>query len=400
MLKSSNKKSNIKNKNNSRKTVLIILCFLFFLTLVGYFLTYRNYVKNYKYSFKLTTSKITVKLNDVINPEDYIKEEKNVKVEYMNITTNTVGKRYLSYRVTDNFKRKHFYYIDVYVIDDVAPTIEAKDQVTLYVGAKIDLKSYIKVTDNYDKKLSIDVEGTVDTSKEGVYKINYIVTDRSGNKSNKEIEFIVKKKEIYVAPPVENGSVGTTSKGYSIVNKGGATYINGILVANKTYNLSSSYGNGLTSSTKNAFNEMKTAAKEAGFDLYIGSGYRSYKSQSTIYKNYVKRDGQAKADTYSARPGHSEHQTGLAIDICDHNYKGKCINSGYNNTESAKWLSDNAYKYGFILRYPNGKTNETGYKFESWHYRYVGKDIASNLYNGGNWITLESYLGITSKYSN
>lgn len=400
MKENKNKIKNIKVKKKSNKILLLFLCFLLILIGVGYFLTYRNYVKNYKYSFKLTTNKITVKLNDTINPNDYIKEEKNVKVEYNIITTNTIGKRYLSYRVTDNFKRRHFYYIDVYVIDDIAPVIEGKDKVTVYTGIKLDLKTYIKATDNYDKELNIDVDGTVDASKEGVYKINYIVTDKSGNKAEKQIEFTVKKKDVYVAPPVENGTFGITSKGYKIVNKGGATYINGILVANKTYNLSSSYGNGLTSTTKSAFNEMKAAAKENGFNLYIGSGYRSYSTQSKVYKNYVKRDGKAKADTYSARPGHSEHQSGLAIDICDYNYKGKCINSGYNNTESAKWLSDNAYKYGFILRYPNGKTNETGYKYESWHYRYVGKDLAAKLYDGGYWITLESYLGITSKYSN
>ena len=142
---------------------------------------------------------------------------------------------------------------------------------------------------------------------------------------------------------------------------------------------------------------MKAAAALDGFEIRIGSGYRSYKSQTTIYKNYVKRDGQAKADTYSARPGHSEHQSGLAIDICASGYK--CIGSGFNGTPPANWLSENAYKYGFILRYPNGKSNETGYKFESWHYRYVGVELATKLYNGGNWITLEDYLGITSKYS-
>ena len=119
----------------------------------------------------------------------------------------------------------------------------------------------------------------------------------------------------------------------------------------------------------------------------------------TIYNNYVKRDGQKKADTYSARPGHSEHQSGLAIDICSTDKSVPCITSGFNSTQTAKWLSDNAYKYGFILRYPEGKTNETGYKYESWHFRYVGKDLATTLYNGGNWITLESYFGITSKYN-
>lgn len=394
------KKSNKKNNNKTTvKTLLIILFVLLILIGISSYFVYKNYKEYYKYTFKLTTKEITVKFNEKINPEDYIKEYKNVKVKYINIIANTIGEKELTYYVIDRFKIGHYYKIKVNVIDDEAPVITAKDKITVYTGTKIDLESYVKITDNYDKDIAINVDGNVDTAKEGTYKVVYSATDKSGNNAEHTIIFTVKKKEVYVAPTVVDGNAGTTSKGYKIANKNGVTYINGILVVNKTYNLSSSYGNGLTSTTKSAFNEMKAAAKEAGFNLYIGSGYRSYSSQSKIYKNYVKRDGQTKADTYSARAGHSEHQTGLAIDICDYNYKGKCINSGYNNTESAKWLSDNAYKYGFILRYPNGKTNETGYKYESWHYRYIGKDMAQKLYNNGNWITLESYLGITSKYS-
>lgn len=393
----------INEEKKSKKTLIeiIVLIILSIGFIIGFFLTYRNYKENFKYKFELSVKELRVKLNEKIDPEKYIKTYKNVDVEYDIITTNTIGKRYLTYTVVDKFSRVHYYYIDVYVVDDIAPTIEGKDKVTLYVDSKIDLKSYVKASDNLDKDLVIETEGEVDTSKEGTYKVKYTTSDKSGNTAEHTIEFTVKKKEVYVAPPVENGTVGTTSKGYKIENKGGATYINGILIANKTYNLSSSYGNGLTSATKNAFNEMNEAAKADGYSFRIGSGFRSYNSQKSIYNGYVKRDGQAKADTYSARPGHSEHQSGLAIDICSNHYKeGKyCIGSAFNNTPDAKWLSDNAYKYGFILRYPSGKTSETGYKYESWHFRYVGKDLAATLYNGGDWITLESYLGITSKYS-
>ena len=82
----------------------------------------------------------------------------------------------------------------------------------------------------------------------------------------------------------------------------------------------------------------------------------------------------------------------MAIDL-------NTINDTFHNTPEAKWLANNCYKYGFILRYPKGKTDETGYKYESWHFRYVGVDLASKLYNNGDWITLESYFGITSKYN-
>ena len=162
----------------------------------------------------------------------------------------------------------------------------------------------------------------------------------------------------------------------------------------------SSYGTSLTSTTKNAFNKMQAAAKLDGINIYIASGFRSYQTQNRLYNNYVARDGKAKADTYSARPGHSEHQSGLAFDICSHDLDGQnaCINSNFDNTDQAKWLAQNAYKYGFILRYPKGKTNETGYKYESWHFRYVGTDLSTKLYNNGDWLTMENYFGITSEY--
>ena len=136
---------------------------------------------------------------------------------------------------------------------------------------------------------------------------------------------------------------------------------------------------------------MKSAASSEGINIYVVSGFRSYNTQNTLYNNYVNRDGRDEADTYSARPGHSEHQTGLAADF-------NMVDDDFEYTAEGKWLNDNAYKYGFILRYPKGKTGETGYIYESWHYRYVGVDLASKLYNGGNWISLESYFGITSQY--
>ena len=143
---------------------------------------------------------------------------------------------------------------------------------------------------------------------------------------------------------------------------------------------------------------FQAAQNEKGYNMWAQSGFRSYDTQKSIYNRYVNNDGKAKADRYSARPGYSEHQTGLAFDVCA---KDKpCINSGFDDTPEAKWLSENAYKYGFILRYVKGKEDETGYMYESWHFRYVGKELAEKLYNDGNWITMETYFGITSSYDN
>ena len=202
------------------------------------------------------------------------------------------------------------------------------------------------------------------------------------------------------------GAILANCKQHTVEKKDGVVFIDGILIVNKTYALPETYApNNLTDvnydcveercftpSTWNAYKEMYQAAQqEKGFDLSLISGYRPYANQEKIYNNYVNEDGKEQADTYSARPGHSEHQTGLAFDILN-------ASDIFNQTPEAKWLNENAYKYGFILRYPQGKQQITGYKYESWHYRYVGKDLAQKLYNEGNWITLEEYLDIDSKY--
>ncbi|MDD6346356.1 MAG: M15 family metallopeptidase [Oscillospiraceae bacterium] len=169
------------------------------------------------------------------------------------------------------------------------------------------------------------------------------------------------------------------------------TYIGGILIANKTYALPSDYNPGLDSETESAFYELSEAAAEEGLDIYLSSGFRSYETQDRIYNNYVSNYGQESADTFSARPGHSEHQTGLAIDV-------NSIDDSFADTPEAVWLADHAHEYGFIIRYPQGKEHITGYKYEPWHIRYLGIETATEVYNSG--LTLEEFLGIDSVYKN
>lgn len=188
-----------------------------------------------------------------------------------------------------------------------------------------------------------------------------------------------------------NSSAGVTSKGFPIEVKDGITYVDGVMIANKTYSLPSTYNPGLDPTMQAAFNEMQAAASRDGRSIAIVSGFRSYDTQDGLYKRYCKRDGQAAADRYSARAGHSEHQTGLAADIND-------PSDAFTNTPEAKWLAENCWKYGFILRYPKGKESVTGYMYESWHVRYLGKDLAKKVYDSG--LTLEEYFGITSQYAN
>lgn len=172
------------------------------------------------------------------------------------------------------------------------------------------------------------------------------------------------------------------------------TYIKGILVVNKTYGLPEDYneGGGLTEQTKSAFAEMKRAAAAEGIELRIVSGYRSYEYQRELYNSYLRRPGQSQeyVETYSARPGHSEHQTGLAIDVNN-------ASSSFLGTPEQKWLEEHCVEYGFIIRYPEGKEDITGYKYEPWHIRYLGKETARKVYESG--LCLEEYLGVTSEYA-
>ncbi len=173
--------------------------------------------------------------------------------------------------------------------------------------------------------------------------------------------------------------------------KEGITYIDDILIVNKSYSLPSSYNPGkLNDEALDAFYKMRKDASKDNIVLYISSGYRSYKTQQKLYNSYIEKDSKEKVDTYSARPGHSEHQTGLAMDL-------NIIDSSFEGTKEAIWLSKNAYKYGFIIRYPKDKEEITGYKYEPWHIRYLGNEKSKKVYDSR--LTLEEYLGISSKYS-
>ncbi|MDD1505925.1 M15 family metallopeptidase [Lysinibacillus sp. CNPSo 3705] len=130
------------------------------------------------------------------------------------------------------------------------------------------------------------------------------------------------------------------------------------------------------------------AANKQNIHLAGVSAYRSSQTQTTLFNNYVEKDGIEKAKTYSAVPGTSEHQSGLAIDVSGSD--GSCAaDDCFANTEEAAWLEDNVHKYGYIIRFPKEKENITGYQYEPWHIRYVGVNLAAELYNKG--LTLEEY---------
>jgi zinc D-Ala-D-Ala carboxypeptidase len=140
-----------------------------------------------------------------------------------------------------------------------------------------------------------------------------------------------------------------------------------------------------------AMETMFSAADKEAVHLRLASGYRSYSEQVSIYGSEVKANGQVAADRESARPGHSEHQTGLAADL--EPFERTCeVESCFANTPSGKWLAANAYKYGFVIRYQQGNENLTGYKYEPWHIRYIGKDLAAQIHKTNQ--TLEQFFGL------
>lgn len=141
----------------------------------------------------------------------------------------------------------------------------------------------------------------------------------------------------------------------------------------------------LVSEAKEAFETLSQEARKDGMTIIAMSSYRSYDYQVNLYNKYVETDGKEAADTYSARAGYSEHQTGLAVDV----YNKELPYTSFEQTEEFNWMQENAYKYGFILRFPEDKVNITGYQYESWHYRYVGKEAAEYIHRHD--LTLEEY---------
>ena len=180
----------------------------------------------------------------------------------------------------------------------------------------------------------------------------------------------------------ETTSNKVTSNGsyYSIKGK-----YDDIIIANKKYPLSPSYNPGEDATAKAAFVRLRNDMINQGFNVgHAYSGFRSYDTQKTLYQNYANRDGYAAADRYSARAGYSEHQTGLAYDLTDRS--GNLL----GDKTATDWLNNNAYKYGFVVRYQPGKESVTGYMPEAWHIRYIGKE-AKEVYESGK--SLEEYFG-------
>lgn len=262
--------------------------------------------------------------------------------------------------------------------DDYSVDFE-ENEITIKVGEKYTpkLKNLRSSDDVFDWKSSNNAVSVVSEGGEitGIGEGTCEITVSVHNTEN------VLSLKVNVVPADGNG--------HNVVEEDGITYIDGIMIANKSYTLPSDYDPGVNQEALNAFNEMASDAADEGLSIYISSDYRSYYDQERIYNNYVERDGQEAADTYSSRPGHSDHQTGLAFDL-------NSIDDSFGLTAESDWVAENAHKYGFIIRFPEGKDEITGYQYEPWHIRYLGVEKATEVYKSG--LCLEEFLGIDSVY--
>ncbi len=283
------------------------------------------------------------------------------------------------------------------------PQVTFANSLRFPVGAKITLSDIVQ---DVQYGSLVHPDKLLDSSNEGLIKFTFTLKNLLKVKSEKEIMIEFYKPEEQTdtnTSPVLFGNNGTPIDGIYTTKNGktleildGIATVDGHMIVNKSFPLPKNYNPGdLTKETKAAYDSLLTAAKKANIPLKIDNGFRSWEIQHNLFSSYVKEDSLENALTYSAKAGHSEHQTGLAIDLLLSNSNEAKLPK---NKVILDWLAENAYKYGFILRYPEGKTHITGYIFEPWHYRYVGTELAETLYNGGNWITMEEYFGVDSVY--
>ena len=287
----------------------------------------------------------------------------------------TVGIIIAIYIKNENYKKTYDYKLDRlgYNSEEIT-TIKSLDEDKINIILDHDYNKYI--IDLISKKYFI---------KKNLDKYLTYINDDNSNDLDKVISIInVRANEDWYNNPInskeEDNNLILTNK----FNKLPDNYEpNDLIDISNVY----SYGENqkLRNDAYNAFISMFNEAKKENITLIVNSSYRSYQEQEETYNKYKSWYGIEEADKIAARPGFSEHQTGLAIDIMTY----KANRNNFEETSAFKWLQDNAYKFGFILRYPKDKEYLTGYSYESWHYRYVGVDIAKYILD--NNITFDEY---------
>lgn len=275
--------------------------------------------------------------------------------------------------------------------DEEAPVIElSHKRVQVSVGDSIDYQSYIKnVSDNVDQDLKKKVTyNKIETSKIGKYTIVYEVKDSAGNQARQELVVDVVTMfddDIYSPIGIEVDTVDHPEDVTVLVNK-----VNQIPEGWEPDDLVTVIDGTqqLRKEAAEAYNDFYKAAQNKGITLYSISGYRTQETQTRYWTNMVNVYGEEYASQYSAYPGRSEHQLGLAMDV-SYTTVGDRLSEAVEDSDIGQFIISDGYKYGFILRYPKDKVAITNYGYEPWHIRYVGVDLATKLHKSGQ--TLEEY---------
>lgn len=287
------------------------------------------------------------------------------------IAAGTIGiKKYIDYRNSNEFKLKQIGYNET-EIEDITKLKD--DQIKAILKKKYNrlnikfIRQKYFITNNLDRYIKYYNNHKDD-------KISHIVS----------IVNVCADEDYYDKDTVKKTDI--SKKELMLVNK--FNYLDENYAPDDIVKVSMQFAYGDNEIKKEVyekFRSMYNDAKKEGLYLIITSSYRDYNFQKELWDSYANQKGDEWADSVSARAGYSEHQTGYTLDIVTYNANM----SSFEKTDEFKWLQDNAYKYGFILRYPKDKEDITGYSYESWHYRYVGKDVATKIKKLG--ITFDEY---------
>lgn len=349
----------MKKKKKSKFKSLLLIIFIILIILLGYYIITSINSDNYK-------------LKEKGYSEEEITEILKSKELTVYLLSHNYSDLYLKFINTKDYSFENIdKYVEYYKRNNKAPL----EDVVYLVNNNIDK--------NYDESLIKIIKHQYFIKNRLDRYLNYL------NKNNKSIDNIITDVNSNIDYDFYTNIQKTDlSKDY-------------LIITNKFYKLDNSYkhpnlvtmentytrvsGSKLEKTTYDAFKKLCDDAKKQGYYIVNTSAYRSYETQNYIYNNYKAENGLAWADSYSARPGHSEHQTGLALDVGT----ASTTLSTFENTKEFTWMKNNAHKYGFILRYPKGKDYITGYNYEPWHYRYVGIKEATHIYE--NDLTFEEY---------
>lgn len=371
-----------RKKNNKKKVLILIIIIILILSLVYILLP-----KNYGYK------KETI---EVFKENDLYEQIKDKKI-YSKTLEEAINQ--------NSFNKEYFLeYLDIKYIDDKDFISNINKLLNLGYSSKDINAIYNKIPDSVniiiDSKYNKDIINIMNLS---YFKIDnlkrYLDYDIMEVKSIYDISNI--KKDFNYEDVVTYVNANLDKEYYSsdnLISNEDASKID--VLVNKYHKLDenyepsdltiidSKYASGTQKLRKEAqikFDEMASDMAKENLKIYAGSTYRSYTYQKGLYDRYVKKDGFAAAETYSARSGYSEHQLGLAVDIVN----GKWDYLSENDKEY-DYLVKNSYKYGFILRYPRGSEYVTGYMFEDWHFRYLGVELATKVFNSG--LTYDEYI--------